>query len=323
MRLAALSTILVLAIGTAWSAPAAEELVPEKGLDTGFARAYVFAWSPNGKRLACGSDTGVIGIWDWPSLQLLKTLRGHTAGIGCLSWHSDSLRLASGAQDPDISIWDTAAGRQIAKISTPFGFATWRPDGKRLAVDVGNGFGIFGAELDKPVLTLGFEKAGVGFEWRGDGKEALSIGLTGEEAPPSEIRIWNVEAGLVSRTLPIAGARLQQASWSPDGRRIATLDRDRVARILDAKSGDVAQVLEGSEPPPTNVSWCPSGDQLAGSARDGTLRIWSAKNGKLRNVMRTRGRWPMVPKWSPDGTWVAGGGVSGQISFWRVGRMAL
>src|SRR5687767_889259 len=117
MKLAALLLALILAF-----AAAADEIVPEKGLDTGFPLAVGLTWSPDGKLVACGSDTGEIGIWRWPSLQLVKTLRGHGAMVRSLSWHPDSNRLASGAHESDVVVWDVDSGKQLAKISTPFGF---------------------------------------------------------------------------------------------------------------------------------------------------------------------------------------------------------
>jgi WD40 repeat protein len=318
MKVAALLLALIVAV-----AAAAEEIVPEKGLDTGFSLAVGLTWSPDGKLVACGSDVGEIGIWRWPSLQLLKTLRGHGAMIRSLSWHADSNRLASGAHEMDVVVWDVAAGKQLAKVSTPFGFARWRPDGERLAVDLGHGIGIFDGTLEKPLRTLGNAKVGTAFEWRPDSKAALSIGEAVEEFRLSEIRIWDVEAGDATLTYPMDGARILQATWSPDSRHIATLDRERSVRILDAKTGKVVQALEPSDPPPNNVTWSPSGERLAGSLRDGTMRIWSAKDGKVRQVMKTRGRWPMAPQWSRDGKWLAGGGRSGRISFWRVDRREL
>jgi WD40 repeat protein len=318
MKLAALLLALILA-----AAAAADEIVPEKGLDTGFALAVGLTWSPDGKLVACRSDIGEIGIWRWPSLQLVKTLRGHSAMIRSLSWHPDSNRLASGAHEADVVVWDVATGKQLAKISTPFGFARWRPDGERLAVDVGHGIAIFDGTLENPIRTLGIAKVGTAFEWRPDSKAALSIGEAVEEFRSSEIRIWDVEAGVSTLTLPMDGARILQAIWSPDSRHIATLDRERVVRVLDAKTGKVVQALEPSDPPPLSVTWNPSGERLAGSSRDGSLRIWNAKDGKIRHTAKVRGRWPMPPQWSTDGKWLAGGGSSGRIGFWRVDRREL
>ena len=75
------------------------------------------AWSEGGRHLAIGSTRGDVQLWDAPSQKLVRTMTGHSARVGALSWKlsgsqagspSSSL-LASGSRDRLIHLRDPRA----------------------------------------------------------------------------------------------------------------------------------------------------------------------------------------------------------------------
>jgi WD40 repeat protein/tRNA A-37 threonylcarbamoyl transferase component Bud32 len=67
------------------------------------------ACSPDGRRLATGSDDQTIKLWDTTTGEELFTLRGHTGGVICVAFSPDGQRIASGSWDRTLRVWDTCA----------------------------------------------------------------------------------------------------------------------------------------------------------------------------------------------------------------------
>jgi eukaryotic-like serine/threonine-protein kinase len=92
---------------------------------------HALRWTPKGGRLAlpdCLRDT--------QSGRETAKLRGHTAAVQALSWSPGGERLASGAADQTVRIWDPDTGRQLVTLdgqNQAMGALDWSPDGRWLA----------------------------------------------------------------------------------------------------------------------------------------------------------------------------------------------
>ena len=96
-------------------------------------------------------------------------------------------------------------------------------------------------------------------------------------------------------------------AYSPDGRRLASADRNGDLRIWEADSGREVHRLEGHTSPVRALSFRPDGRAIASASGDDTIRIWDAATGELRRTIRAGGHFPSSVAYSPDGGQLASG----------------
>src|SRR5947209_483226 len=68
------------------------------------------AWSPDGQRIACGSNDHTVYLWNASTGESLSALKGHTRVVSSAAWSPDGQTLASGSDDSTVILWNVQAG---------------------------------------------------------------------------------------------------------------------------------------------------------------------------------------------------------------------
>jgi WD40 repeat protein/predicted Ser/Thr protein kinase len=84
-----------------------------------FALAGQLALSPDGRRLACGTDDQAVRVWDLGTAAELLALFGLEDSVTCVAFSSAGDRIAAGAEDGTACVWDSRSGDSVGQLSGP------------------------------------------------------------------------------------------------------------------------------------------------------------------------------------------------------------
>ena len=221
-----------------------------------------------------------------------------TDGVYFALFSPDGTKIATVNQDKTIRIRDAESGKELQKLERQAQRAWYvdlSPDGKKIITASDDGTAqIFEVDSGKVLQVLHghtnngpYMPAGVIFvAFSPDGKKVVTTGVD------ETARIWDVDSGKELLTLD-SGKEYQQrekgevvavnsASFSPDGKKVATAAQHGVTAIWDAESGAVLQKLDVQKETVNSVAFSPDGKKIVTvSGYERIIRIWDTESGKV------------------------------------------
>jgi RNA polymerase sigma factor (sigma-70 family) len=229
------------------------------------------AFSVDSKALLSGSEDQTVRLWDVATGTQRHIFKGHRSAVHCVAFSPDGKTIASAGStglDSGIRLWDVATGSELRVLKGQKALAValaFSPNGKLLASAgsaraPSDGFTKFGLEAEPGSASAGYAEA---------------------------IHLWDVATGKTLCRLSGTPSRsfgnersVKSLSFSPDGKMLASGERDHPVVLYEVATGKVRRLLAGHQGEVGAVAFSRDGTVLASAGGELTAVVWDL-SGRL------------------------------------------
>ena len=130
--------------------------------------------------------------------------------------------------------------------------------------------------------------------------------------------VYNVSTGTEINLLTGHTNQVSSVAFSPDGTKIAGVNRDNSIQLWDVRTGKSTYTLAGHTRSVEIMVFSPDGTQLASVGWDNSIRLWDVRTGKGTHTFAGHTRSVETVAFSPDGTKLASTAWDHTIRLWDV-----
>jgi WD40 repeat protein len=231
-----------------------------------------------------------VRLWDLDNPRPPRLLKGHAGAVRSVTFSPDGKRVASGATDGTVRLWDLATGKEVRQ---------WNVSKDRPAAPAAHAGQIWSVAFSP------------------DGKRVVAGG--GDHV----VRLWDVATGKLLRRFEGHTWGVSHVAFSPDGNHILSAGSyDRTVRLWDAEGGKSLQCLEGFDAGVMTAVFSPDGKQAltstggSGENMGGTVQLWDLATGKEVRRFAGHQMWTHSVAFSPDGKRVVSASSDKTMRVW-------
>ncbi len=276
-------------------------------------------WSPDGLRLAAGSVSGQVGVYEATQGSPIHTFdQAHEDGTDAIAWRPDSKALATAGRDGLWKLWDIETGKDLIEHDAGALWAehaAWsrRPIGDHghlLAIGAGNKVTFWNEKGEAVGEPIPSPKTVADLAWIIGGDTlafATSTGVTvhdpsGKEKP----QVFHSRDPILSM------------AFSPSGKWLMTGNQDCTMHVWNTDN-NAEMHMRGYATKVRQMAWHRASRWLAVGGGE-IISVWDCSG------RGPEGRTPMLLEWhtdhvsalhyQPEGDWLASGARDGGVAVW-------
>lgn len=290
------------------------------GIPLEFGRVRALCWSPDGKRIAVGSDDNSLRLFDALTGEQVRECTGHRGGISTVACSPDGRWIVSGSRDGTIKIWDSSTGSDFATFTGHRGHVcgvAFRPDGRQI-VSAGRDNSVklwttFSAPAPRVVTTHADCVSSVAFT--PDGRRVISgswdrTARVCDIATGKQVAVFNGHSHLIS-----------SVARGDNGKTFISGSWDGSVGVWEVSTGKERFVIKPELGSINAVAMGPSGKLVAAGGGCDRIIVFRASTGErvseihLGQSDEAQLLGPAIA-FSPDGSQIVSGIPNGQLGIW-------
>lgn len=286
------------------------------------------AMRPTGEVVLSGRDRQVRdGTTNQPIFAFAQSL----GRAGALEISKDGRLLAAQSEkDGMVRIYEMLTGRSRATIDAGESvgsliYLLLAPNGNTLAIGYRESrlIRLYDTKSGRLLAVLNGASDGEGarMSFSPDGKFIATVN-------DSKIILWEASSGNMKSTIIGHSAMVTSINFSPDGRIIASGDKDGVVRLWNAVPDQPMRTLKPSHPNAQTLAFSPDGKILAIAGRPGdksvSIRLQNPQSGRIVGELNDTADYNHFysMEFSPDGKFLIAGGLDG-THLWDIASRRL
>ena len=300
----------------------------------------IMRFSPDGIRLAVGTDVGV-WLYDVPDRKAIPLFTEHPGQVNTLAFSKDEKMLASGGlANPVIQLWDLETNSKLSTLKLAERYEsitalTFSEDNRRLISldklgkithwDIATGKRLSNKSrrinaYDTVTVSQDGNTFATGNQ---EGKIYLWDSTTGRllASIKGHTQFSKSLQSIVGWTDPPQDEHILALAFSSDGKMLASGSADKTAQLWNALTRSKHATLKGHKSWITAVAFSTDGKTLATGDANKTIKLWDVSTGRARAVLRGHKSTVNALTFAPEATplysrCLASGSADGTIRFW-------
>lgn len=232
-----------------------------------------------------------------------------------LAFSPDGRKLAVGYNEPVITIWDAATGKELIKLEGHTRFirgVAFSPDGKKLASASTDGTAkLWDLATGREIWTLKGHQGYVNAVAFSPDGQKLATG-----SRDNTWRLWDVATGRELLKIESRATWVNALAFSPDGKTLATGNGGgATVKLWEVATGKEKAAIDG-QGAIWSIVFFSDGKRLATASKDRTGRVLDVQTGRELVRFREHTSEVLTVDVTSDGSTVATGAADRTLKFW-------